>query len=387
MDSRITPAASPAEYARRLRELRARMRGKGIDVLLVVIPENSFYLTGYDTIGYSNFSALVVRPDADPVLFVREMERTVAETTTWLSDFETFADTDDPVERTATLLRKRGWLDGRVAVEMGESFVSPAGMDRLRRLLGQPVDGSGLVEEGRRIKSAEEIALIRRACRLTESGMGAALAAIRPGATENDVAAAAYRAMMAAGSEFFAGDPIVTSGWRSGVAHLTFGNRRLEPGDTVLLEMSGCHRRYFGPLMRGAAVAPVRPEARRMAEVIVEALEAAIAAIRPGATSGEVDAACRGPIERAGFEPNFRKRTGYSVGIGYAPSWGEGHIVSLRRDDPTRLEPGMVFHMPPALRVTRDYGLGFSETVLVTPAGCEVLTDLARRLHVAGGGA
>ena len=121
-----------------------------------------------------------------------------------------------------------------------------------------------------------------------------------------------------------------------------------------------------------------------MADVIIAALEAAIGAIRPGVTSGSVDAACREPIERAGFEPNFRKRTGYSVGIGYSPSWGEGHIVSLRRDDPTRLEPGMVFHMPPALRVPGQYGLGFSETVLVTPTGCEVLTNHPRRLHVAG---
>jgi Xaa-Pro dipeptidase len=360
------------------------MAAGGLDVLLVVTAENVTYLSGYESIGYSSFGSLVVRRDAPPLLFVREMERTVAETTTWLAAFETFADGEDPAERLVALLRRRGWLDGRVGVELGESFVSPATMDRLRRLLGQPADGTGLVEAGRRVKSAEEVALVREACRVTEAGMEAALAAVRPGTTENAVASAAFAAMAAAGSDFFAADPIVTSGWRSGVAHLTFGNRRLEPGDTVLLELGGCRRRYFGPLMRGAALAPVRPEARRMAEVVVEALEAAIAAIRPGATSGEVDAACRGPIERAGLEPRFRKRTGYSVGIGFAPDWGEGHIVSLRRDDPTRLEPGMVFHVPPALRVPREYGLGFSETVLVTPDGCEVLTRHPRRLVVAG---
>jgi Xaa-Pro dipeptidase len=384
MDSRMTPAFSAAEYARRLTGLRARMQAAGLDVLLVVVPENVFYLTGYETIGYSNFSLLLVRRDGEPLLFIREMERTVAETTTGLSELETFTDTEDPVERAADLLRKRGGLDGRVGVELGDAFVSPAAMDRLRRLLGRTEDGTGLVEQGRRIKSAEELAWIRRACRVTEAGMGAALRAIRAGATENDVAAAAYGAFMAGGSDFMAGDPIVTSGWRSGVAHLTFGNRRLEAGDTLLLEMSACQRRYFGPLMRGAVIPPAPDEVRRMADVIVEGLEAAIAAIRPGATSGAVDAACRGPIERAGYEPNFRKRTGYSVGVGYAPSWGEGHIVSLRRDDPTRLEPGMVFHMPPALRIPRQYGLGFSETVLVTETGCEVLTNFPRRLHVAG---
>src|SRR5439155_3725778 len=126
------------------------------------------------------------------------------------------------------------------------------------------------------------------------------------------------------------------------------------------------------------------PEVTRLGAVVKAALEAAIGAIRPGVSCGAVDAACRGVVERAGYEPNFRKRTGYSVGVGFAPDWGEGHIVSLRRDDPTRLEPGMVFHMPPALRIPRQYGLGFSETVLVTATGGEVLTNHPRRLHVAG---
>ncbi len=384
MDRPIPLAFTEAEYARRLRDLRARMQAMSLDVFLVVVAENITYLTGYETIGYSNFGILVVRRDAPPLLYIREMERTVAEATTWLDEFEIYADDQDPLEHAVSLLRKRGWLDGHVGVELGDSFVSPALMDRLRRLLGQTVDATGLVEAGRRIKSAEEVTMIRRAARITERGIDAALEAIRPGVTENAVSSAAYAAMMAAGSDFFAGDPIVTSGWRSGIAHLTFGNRRLEKGDTILLEMSACQRRYFGPLMRGAVVAPASVEARRMADVVIAALEAAIAAIRPGVTSGEVDAACRAPIEQAGFEPNFRKRTGYSVGVGFAPSWGEGHIVSLRRDDPTPLEAGMVFHMPPALRVSRQYGLGFSETVLVTPTGCEVLTNHPRRLHVAG---
>jgi Xaa-Pro dipeptidase len=67
--------------------------------------------------------------------------------------------------------------------------------------------------------------------------------------------------------------------------------------------------------------------------------------------------------------------------VAYAPDWGEGHIISLRRDDPTPLEPGMVFHIPPALRVPRRYGLGMSETVLVTEGGCEVLTRFSRTIY------
>jgi Xaa-Pro dipeptidase len=310
------------------------------------------------------------------------MEKVVAETTTWLDEFDIFADDEDPIERLAQVIAGAGWSGKRLAAEMNGGFVSAALMRKIEARLPGLADGSGLVEAGRRVKSGEEIALIRKACRFTEAGIDAAYRTIRPGATDNAVAAAAYSAMMAAGSDFFVTDPIVTSGWRSGVAHTTFCNRTLEAGDAVLLEFGACHRRYFGPLMRSAVIGPVKPEIRRMAEVVIEALTAACEAIRPGVSSGAVDEACRQPIEKAGFEPYFRKRTGYSVGSAYAPSWGEGHIISLRKDDPTLLEPGMVFHMPPALRMTRQYGVGFSETVVVTETGCEVLTQLPRELHI-----
>ena len=375
---------SDGEYRRRMTELHARMEERGIDTLMVFVPENVCYLTGYETIGYSSFQSLIVPRKGEPLLFVREMERTVAETSTWLSDFELFADTVDPVERLAQLLDERGWTKGTLGLEMNAAFIPAGTMMRLMERLGSKTDGSGLVEQGRRIKSRAEIDLIKEACGVTEAGMKAAWETIRAGATENQVAAAAYSAMMNAGSDFFVGDPIVTSGWRSGVAHFTFANRTMEPGDTVLLEFGGCRRRYFGPLMRGAAIAPVGPDTDRMAKTIIEALDAAIDVVRAGVASGDVDRACREVLENAGYEPYFRKRTGYSVGVAYAPDWGEGHIVSLQRDDPTPLEVGMVFHIPPALRVPRQYGLGFSETILVTDTGSEVLTHFPRRLHIAG---
>ena len=385
MDNPNTPAFSAAEYRRRLTNVRNGMAKNGLDSLLVIVPENICYLTGYETIGFANFTMLIVPVESEPVLLVREMERTVAETTTWLSNFESFEDTEDPVERSVAVLRDRAYLDGRLGLELGSSPVPVVQIDQLRTLLGTTQDGTGLVESSRAIKSEEELALIRRACRVTEVGMEAALQVIQVGVTENDIAAAAYGAMMKAGSDFFVGDPIVTSGWRSGVAHMTFANRKVEAADTILLELGGCQRRYFGALMRGAALNPVRDEVRRMADTIIVSLNSAIDCIKPGITSGEVDESCRGVLERAGYEPYFRKRTGYSVGIAYAPGWGEGHIISLQKDDPTPLQAGMVFHMPPALRITREYGLGFSETVLVTETGCEVLTNSPRSLHVANG--
>jgi Xaa-Pro dipeptidase len=373
------------EYDRRVAQVRATMAGREIEVLLVFTPENINYLTGYDTIGYSSYLCLALPIDADPVLVIREMERGVAMSTTWLSDFATTGDTDDAVERTVNALSTRKLLSRRVALEATAPFITPSTWLRVRSAIGEArvMDGSGIVERARAVKSPAEIAKIRRACSLVELGMASALRAVHLEATENEVAVAAYAAMVGNGSDPLVSNPIVTSGPRSGVAHTSFKNRRLEKGDTVLIELGACVSRYGGALMRTAVLGAPTPEIESMSEVVLQSLNAAIAAIRPGVTAGSVDQACRGVIEDAGFEAMFRKRTGYSVGVAFAPDWGEGHIVSLRKDDPTELVPGMVFHMPPALRAFQRLCVGLSETVLVSETGCEVLTEHPRKLFIA----
>jgi len=372
------------EYAARVEKVRRTMAERSIEVQLVFTPENVNYLTGYDTIGYSSYLCLALPIDRDPLMVIREMERGVAMSTTWLTDFATTGDTDDPVEQTVDALSRRGLVGRRIAIEATAPFMTARTWTRLRTALGadRVADGSEIVEPVRAIKSAREIEKIRTACRLAGEGMDAALGAVKEGATENDVAVAAYAAMVGGGSDPLVSNPIVTSGPRSGVAHTSFKHRRLEHGDTVLVELGATVSRYGGALMRTAVLGEPSDEARRMADVVLRSLNAAIDAIKPGVTAGSVDEACRKVIEDAGYEAMFRKRTGYSVGVAFAPDWGEGHIVSLRRDDPRLLEPGMVFHMPPALRAFQRLCVGMSETVLVTETGCEVLTDRPRRLHV-----
>ena len=393
MNERSAPASAAGwkdlafprdEYDVRIEKVRRAMADRSIDVLLVFTPENVNYLTGYDTIGYSSYLCLALPLDREPVMVIREMERGVATSTTWLTDFATTGDTDDAVERTVDALTKRGLAGRRIAMEATAPFMTARTWLRLKAALGgdRVVDGSEIVEPVRAIKSPLEIEKIRSACKLVVEGMEAALRVVREGASENDVAVAAYSGMVGGGSDPLVSQPIVTSGPRSGVAHTTFHHRRLERGDTVLIELGACVSRYGGALMRTAFIGEPTDEAVRMNDVVLRSLNAAIAAIKPGVTAGSVDEACRSIIEEAGFEAMFRKRTGYSVGVAFAPDWGEGHIVSLRRDDPRTLEPGMVFHMPPALRALQRLCVGMSETVLVVDSGCELLTHHPRELHI-----
>jgi Xaa-Pro dipeptidase len=370
------------EYAQRLGVVRKGMAARGIDVLLLFAPTNIFYLTGYNTVGYTNYQCLAVPTDKDPVLIVRLLERPVAQATTWLTSIATYEDHEDPAAAVRRALNDVGLAKRRLAAEQASTAQEHA---HLIEVLGTTLaDGSGLVEAARVIKSPREIEFFRSAARCTQGGMQAALDAIAPGRTENEVAAECYRAMVAAGSEFFSSQPILTSGEKSGVAHTTFHRRTLRKGDAFLIEIGAVWNRYTAALMRTATVGPASPAVRNMYDACREALDATVGAIRPGARSQDVQAACQAVIDRHGFEPNFRKRVGYSIGVGFAPGWGEGHIMDLKHHDTRELRAGMVFHVVPAMRQNGEYGVGVSETVAVTNKGAETLTSFSRDLFERG---
>lgn len=376
---------SKQEYRRRLDAVQAGMASRGLDALLLFSPEHIFYLTGYQTFGYFTYLAAVVPARGDPTLILRYLESFLAKHYAWVRDVERWDDHEDPVDVTVRVLRERE-LAGRRRIGTEDRVL----VYDVRRKLAQALpeaaleDGTALIERVRIRKSAEEIAYMRKASAYSTLGMAAGIRESTPGRTENDVAAAVFSAMTRAGSEYSPHDPIITSGWRAGIPHSTYERRRLEPNDTVLLEITGTYHRYVAPLMRTAVVGAATPKVQEMAKLVLEGLQAAIETIRPGVTAGEVDDACRGIMERAGYYENFRKRTGYSVGFGFPPSWNEGHIISLRKGERAVLEPGMVYHVPVAVR---EYGVstvGLSETILVTERGREVLTKYPRELLTGG---
>ena len=369
------------EYQGRIAALRRHMQGARLDALVVSAPENIYYLSGYQTIAYMGVQFLVVPLDGKPYLVLRYMESMLAAAGSCIDTVLTWEDVEDPVDVLVRSLEERRLTERRIGIEEKAVYLTVATWRRLSDALPGMRDGSGLVERCRATKSPQEIRYMREAARLTDLGMQAAVDEAREGRSENDIAAAAFAAMARAGSEYLVLDPIVTSGPRSGVPHTTYCRRTLARGDAILLEYSGVYNRYYAPLMRGLLIGGPEPKVECLAAICIEGLQAAMAAIRPGVTAGEVDAAARRVIDRHGVWENYRKRAGYSVGIGFT-TWMEGLIMSVQADSPVVLTPGMCFHLPIALRLYGEAGLGFSETVLVTETGCEPLGRFPAKLFV-----
>lgn len=368
-----------AEFDRRLRHVQVLLQADRLDGALLFDPANIYYLTGYQSIGYFTYQALLLPARGAPTLISRKVNQFLARVTPSLGEFIPVEDTEDPMEVSLRALRA-GEGPGTLGVEMSAWTLTVPAFERLREQSGwKLVDWSGVVERQRISKSPREVQRIRRAARAAEAGLQAALEVLTPGATENDVAAAMHRASIGAGSEYLGHPPLVASGERSALCFATWRRRRLRRGDVVFLEAAGCVDRYHAILARTAVLGKPARKVRQVAEILIQALEAALAAIRPGVTSGEVDRACRGVIQRAGYGDRFVHRTAYSIGIGFPPDWGEGKTLALRKDDPTVLQPGMTFHVVPTI-FEEDFGMGFSETVQVTARGCEVITRFPRQL-------
>ncbi len=378
------PPFTLAEYRDRLARTRALMRERDLDCLLLTSPENIYYLSGYQTTGYYVYQALVVPRDGDPQFVVRTFETPNVQGLSWLKGVAGVEDWEDPLDVTLRVLRASGAGEGRVGFEDRGFFLPPAVLDGLRRGLPRAtfVPATGIVERCRLVKSAAEIECVRRAAAAAVAGMKAGIAAIRPGRTENEVAAAVYGGMLRAGSEYPSSQPYVVAGARAALGHASWAGYRIRRGETVYIETGGCVRRYGGAIMRMVAVGRPSAEVRRTAAVMIRALEAILGAIRPGATSAAVDQAGRQIVEQAGLGKYWLHRTGYSIGVGFPPGWGEGHIFDLKPHDDRRLEAGMTFHLVPLLLIPDTGAMGFSETVLVTRTGCEVLTRIPRRLFV-----
>jgi Xaa-Pro dipeptidase len=373
---------SREEYLARINKVKEQIKARNLDLLLVHGPENVFYLAGHHSPGYYMYMCLMVPADGEPALLVRRGELGNAMTYSWMDDLIGYDDTDDPVEKTVQVIRDKGFRYDRIGVDFSSWFFTTKNYLKLANILkgSQIEDASGIVEKLRVVKSPSEIEYIRKACKSADVAMQMAVDAIRVGGNENDIASAIFKGLCESGSEYLGMEPFVASGPRSATMHSPWSGRVIKDGDTILLEIAGCKNRYHGALMRSVHVGKVPSRVKEWSKVCIESLNAAIDAIKPGVTSGQVDEACRGVIERAGLYEYFRKRTGYSIGIAFAPDWGEGHMMDLKKDDPRVLQPGMVFHMPPALRDFGNFGVGFSETVLVTDNGCEVLTSLPREL-------
>ena len=367
---------SRAAVAARLARVRANADAMSLDALVVTHLPNVCYLTGF-----SGTAGAVVLTRSRCLLVV---------------DFRYVS--------AARAIATR--LPDLVSVEMSERSYDEALMGILRReesdrvgieaawlpvnrfnALAAGLDGSSvlvaterLVERVRMVKDEAEIKTIREAARRLSSIAQRLPAFIAPGRRERDVAFAIEVAMHEAGFSRPAFDTIVASGPNSALPHARPTDRSLEVGEPTVLDFGGVYDGYCVDLTRTVQLGPAGEDLRRLYDAVELAQAAAIGAVRPGARPSALDAAAREVLERHGLGEAFGHGTGHGLGLEIHEDPRVSRHVPGLPDDP--VEPGVVFTIEPGAYVPGLGGVRIEDDVLVTPVGCEVLTDARRRVDI-----
>jgi Xaa-Pro dipeptidase len=367
------------ELSSRLSRTCAGMDALGIDVALVTDQDDIFYLTGGRRLGGLTHCALLVA--RGELLFVARQAEAEAFVSHTGLPARGYSDGDEPEEAIARAVVALGGPSAPVGAQVGSPSLPVARLRRLHELLPEAEwrDGTRLVWDQRAVKSPPELALMREAARINARALDRAVRAIRPGATDSEVASELFTGMLEAGSDEV-GYFVVASGEHTGVVHAPCEQRELRADDHVHVELSAARFRYHAPLVRTVTIGRPSAVVERLHAGAEAGLHAALGAIRAGVTSHEVDAAASAAVEELGLRRLDAHRTGYSVGIATGNAGPEGHIATVRARDGTILRENMTFHLPLVLVEPGVAGAGLSETVRVTETGIELLTSYPQEL-------
>ena len=355
----------------RLTRTRAQMKSAGVDLLSLPPGDDLFYLLGYSPHADERPCYLFLTA-SDAVFLVPELNAGQARGQVDLP-FLTYTDAEGP---SAALRQAHDRLGKTGRISVGDTMRADFLLLLQERWAkGAFVPGAQVMAPVRMIKTADEIEAMRRSAATADVATDAAFAASRPGVTEIAVARAVQEAFAAQGISQ-AGFAIVGGGPNSAYPHHSSGNRPLQPGEPVLVDLAGRLDGYASDITRMGYLGEPSARYREVHAVVERAVRAGLDAVKPGAPLAAVDRSARGVIDAAGYGKYFTHRTGHGIGItGHEPP-------SVTHTNEMPMEEGMVFSVEPGIYFEGEFGIRLEEIVVVTSKGAERLSKLPREVRV-----
>jgi len=366
------------EFSRRQHAARAAISQAGLDAILLFAPESHYWLTGYDTFGFAMFQSMVMTASGDIHLLTRAPDLRQARHTSTLDDQHIHiwheVEGANPAQDLARLLATLGVATGRIGYESKTVGLTDFNGRMLHHEIAGLEDASDIFPALRRVKSAAEIDMHRKAALLSDEALDAAMATTGAGAFEGDILSAMQGAVFKGGGDYAGNEFILGSGPGALLVRYFSGRRHLDPQDQLTIEWSGAYARYHAAMMRTIIVGQPAPVQHRMHDAAVEALHACEAAIKPGKPMGDVFDAHARVFDAHGLEKARLQACGYAMGIAYNPIWVE--FPMFYEGNPMIMQTNQVFFLHMIL-VDSDSGLAMTlgHSVLVTDTGVERLSN------------
>ena len=381
------------EFKNRLKKVQSLMQDKGIELLISQDPSNMNYLTGYDAWSFYYAQCVVVHVNCDePICFVRDQDAGGAYIKTYLKDENIIKYNEKyihtwplhPYDALVDLIKEKKWDKLSIGLEMDSHYFTAYCYEKIKNGLpnAKIKDCERLVNWVRVVKSDAEIKLMKSAAEITKLGMEKAMDAINPGVRQCDAVSQIYSTLIQ-GTPEFGGDyasivPMLPTGKGTSASHLTWTEDKFVEGEATIIEIAGTHKKYHCPMARTVLLG--KPDQLKIDTMnkTIEALQAGIDATKAGNTADDVAQAFWKILDKYGIEKT--SRTGYSIGIGYPPDWGE-HTLNISKGDMTELKPNVTFHMIAVMQFG-NWGVEASESIRVTDKGAELFYDFPKELRI-----
>ena len=356
----------------RLEKLRGKLEERGLDALLVSAPENRRYMSGFTgSAGY----LLISHEDAVLATDFRYVEQ---------------AGRQAPEFRTERITGTLDWLNKLMSemaikkVGFESQDMTVAAYTALEKAIAQSEPGARaelvatteLIDRLRAQKDKGEIELLSRAVQIADDAFERVAPRIRPGVTEGEVAWQLEKAMREAGAEAVAFDIIVGAGANGALPHHRAGDKEIQEGESVVIDMGASYLGYCSDLSRTLIVGEPDDTFRRVYDTVLRAQLAAEEQVTAGMTGGQTDAIAREIIAEAGFGDNF----GHSLGHGVGLAVHEYPRVGPNSDDP--LEDGMVFTIEPGIYISGWGGVRIEDMVVLENGHARVVSQAHKRQRV-----
>ena len=384
---------SKNEYKERLKKVQSSMQKKGIELLISQDTANINYLTGYDAWSFYYAQCVIVHINSDePICFIRAQDAGGAFIKTYLKK-ENIVIYDEkyihtwpshPYDALVNLLKKNKWDKLKIGVEMDAHYFTAYCYEKLKQGLPNAIikDSERLVNWVRVVKSNAEIDFMKKAAIISENAMKTAMEIINPGVRQCDAVAEIQKTLFMGtndfGGEYASIATLLPTGKGTSASHLTASDEKFVTGEATVVELSGTYKRYHAPMARTVNLG--KPEQKKIDAMNAtnEALEAGIKASKPGNTANDVAEKFWAILDK--YKIKKESRTGYSIGIGYPPDWGE-HTLNISKGDKTVLKKNICFHMIAVMQFG-EWGVEASESVRVTETGSELFCNLPKELHI-----
>lgn len=353
--------------------LRQQLHDHGFDALVCISPENVAYTAGFVIPSQSlmrwRHAMTVIAADGRTAIVCIDMEETTVRASAGDTELRVWREfVDRPMDVFIELLRDWGIESGRIGIEM--SYLPAADYELLREEVPELdlVAADAMLVDARQVKSPEELRLLEKLARISDTAIRTAYESAGVGCSEMDLAAELTRSVYEQGAQQFK-LMIVATGERSQLPNVGPSNRTLRPGDVCRIEIFSVIDGYHAGVCRTGVVGDAPPMAERIYANLVECKRAVFAAIRPGTSSRSVYETYQKTFYE--LEMPAISFVAHSIGVNLhePPYFGpySDHVV----------EEGMVLGMEPLVyRTGHGFGMQIKDMIAVEASGARLLSDV-----------